>query len=96
VFRFTIRDVLWLTALLALALGWWFDRDSVASQRDEALDDAMWLAQFSGPDGAGCGTAAGTVNAIREKYVTMRSVVGFPKPEPLTPDHQSRSKDNEP
>ena len=25
-FRFTIRDVLWLTALVALAVGWWIDR----------------------------------------------------------------------
>jgi hypothetical protein len=25
-FRFTIRDVLWLTALVALALGWWASR----------------------------------------------------------------------
>ena len=25
-FRFTIRDVLWLTALVAMAAGWWVDR----------------------------------------------------------------------
>jgi len=25
-FRFTIRDVLWLTALLAVAVAWWIDR----------------------------------------------------------------------
>jgi hypothetical protein len=24
--RFTIRDLLWLTAMLALAVGWWIDR----------------------------------------------------------------------
>ena len=24
-FRFTIRDVLWLTVLVALAVGWWLD-----------------------------------------------------------------------
>ena len=29
-FRFTIRDVLWLTALVALAVGWWIDRSQVA------------------------------------------------------------------
>jgi hypothetical protein len=28
-FRFTIRDVLWLTALVALAVGWWLDRNSL-------------------------------------------------------------------
>ena len=24
--RFTIRDVLWLTVVAALAIGWWWDR----------------------------------------------------------------------
>ena len=24
-FRFTIRDLLWLTALIAMGLGWWID-----------------------------------------------------------------------
>jgi len=24
-FRFTVRDLLWLTLVLALAAGWWFD-----------------------------------------------------------------------
>jgi uncharacterized membrane-anchored protein len=32
--RFTIRDLLWLTALVALAVGWWLDRRNVAQQRD--------------------------------------------------------------
>jgi hypothetical protein len=25
-FRFTIRDVLWLTVVMGLAVGWWLDR----------------------------------------------------------------------
>jgi len=25
-FRFTIRDVLWLTVVVALGIGWWLDR----------------------------------------------------------------------
>jgi hypothetical protein len=29
-FRFTIRDVLWLTALVALGVAWWSDRRQVA------------------------------------------------------------------
>src|SRR5262245_7870311 len=28
-FRFTIRDVLWLTVVVALALGWWLERRSL-------------------------------------------------------------------
>ena len=29
--RFTIRDLLWLTALLALAVGWWLDHARLAA-----------------------------------------------------------------
>jgi len=29
-FRFTIRDVLWLTVLAALAVSWWIDHRSLA------------------------------------------------------------------
>ena len=35
-FRFTIRDVIWLTVGVALALGWAIDRNRLAS-RAEAL-----------------------------------------------------------
>ena len=31
-FRFTIRDVLWLTVVVALAVAWWVDHRSHASQ----------------------------------------------------------------
>ena len=31
-FRFTIRDVLWLTVLVALAVAWWLDRRSLESR----------------------------------------------------------------
>jgi len=33
-FRFTIRDVLWLTVVVALGVGWWLDRRDVASRGD--------------------------------------------------------------
>lgn len=29
-FRFTIRDVLWLTIVAALAVGWWIDHRNLA------------------------------------------------------------------
>ena len=29
--RFTIRDLLWLTALVAMGIGWWLDRLRLAS-----------------------------------------------------------------
>jgi hypothetical protein len=30
-FRFTIRDVLWLTALVAMGVGWWMDHRRLTS-----------------------------------------------------------------
>jgi len=35
-FRFTIRDVLWLTVVVALGVGWWLDRSRLESERDDA------------------------------------------------------------
>ena len=31
-FRFTIRDVLWLTVVVALAVGWWLERRGLRTQ----------------------------------------------------------------
>jgi hypothetical protein len=31
-FRFTIRDVLWLTVVVAVAVGWWVDRQWLEDQ----------------------------------------------------------------
>jgi hypothetical protein len=33
-FRFTIRDVLWLTVVVGMGAAWWADRSSVARERD--------------------------------------------------------------
>ena len=32
--RFTIRDVLWLTVVVALAVAWWLDRYSLVRELD--------------------------------------------------------------
>jgi hypothetical protein len=32
--RFTIRDLLWLTALMALAVGWWLDHWRLTAWED--------------------------------------------------------------
>jgi hypothetical protein len=34
--RFTTRDLLWLTLVVALAIGWWVDRRSI--QRQSAIE----------------------------------------------------------
>ena len=31
-FRFTIRDLLWLTVVVALAVGWWLDNSRLKHQ----------------------------------------------------------------
>src|SRR5438045_3526032 len=33
-FRFSIRDVLWLMVVIGLALGWWVDRRGIQQERD--------------------------------------------------------------
>src|SRR5689334_10024020 len=37
--RFSIRDLLWLAALVALAVGWWIDHRRVV--RDAAINDDL-------------------------------------------------------
>jgi len=33
-FRFTIRDVLWLMVVVGLGVGWWVDRSSLSERLD--------------------------------------------------------------
>ena len=33
-FRFSIRDLFWLSLVVALAVSWWFDHDSVRRERE--------------------------------------------------------------
>jgi len=42
-FRFTIRDVLWLTVVVAMALGWWIDQDRIRRQSEELKTAAQRL-----------------------------------------------------
>jgi hypothetical protein len=36
-FRFTTRDLLWLTVMVALAIGWWLESRSASQMRGENL-----------------------------------------------------------
>jgi hypothetical protein len=36
-FRFTIRDVLWLTVVVGLACGWWIEHRRAVRQSEELL-----------------------------------------------------------
>jgi hypothetical protein len=42
--RFTIRDLLWLTALIAMGIGWWLDRHSSALWRSAKTPQGTWIA----------------------------------------------------
>jgi hypothetical protein len=42
--RFTIRDLLWLTVVVALGVAWWVDRRSVFIQKERFKIDA-WSAR---------------------------------------------------
>jgi len=42
-FRFTIRDVLWLTVLAAVLVTWWIDRSRLAKLRDRSDEAARQL-----------------------------------------------------
>jgi len=40
-FRFTIRDVLWLTVVVAMGAAWWVDRLATAAKYDQALRTSL-------------------------------------------------------
>jgi hypothetical protein len=44
-FKFTIRDLFWLTLVVAMALCWWIDRGRLATElrvAREELDESPW------------------------------------------------------
>jgi hypothetical protein len=49
-FRFTIRDVLWLTAMAALGAAWWIDRSRLLQQVSKLKTDVQMSRAFDGID----------------------------------------------
>jgi hypothetical protein len=41
--RFTIRDVLWLMVVVAVAMGWWFDQDRIRRQSESLKAESQRL-----------------------------------------------------
>ena len=64
-FRFTIRDVLWLTVVVALAVGWWVERRSLLAAKLEAEADAQDLSRLSDPTFE---LAPWRMSELRQKY----------------------------
>ena len=45
-FRFTIRDLLWLTVMVALGLGWWLHHRAWAEKYSDTVHDSkIWQAR---------------------------------------------------
>jgi hypothetical protein len=41
--KFTIRDLFWLTFVVALVVAWWLDRSSLASRNERLREQLMRL-----------------------------------------------------
>lgn len=48
-FRFTIRDVLWLTVVAAVSVAWGLDRNRLASQVQSLKSQVEWVPLVSPP-----------------------------------------------
>jgi hypothetical protein len=66
-FRFTIREVLLVTALVGTGIGWWLDHRVHAA----SAGDARLLAHYS-VHGCNCGFEAGYFATLQEKYGANR------------------------
>jgi hypothetical protein len=44
--RFTIRDLLWLTALVAILAAWWLDHAKTIADKDDELKHAWDMARY--------------------------------------------------
>jgi hypothetical protein len=47
--RFTIRDLLWLTLVVGLIVGWWLDHRSIANRLDGLEMEVRRLGTFMTP-----------------------------------------------
>jgi hypothetical protein len=70
-FRFGIRDVLWLTVVVGMGVGWQIDRTRIESRRQEAVDEAS--------------LSWGLLEISREDYRNLREVTApyfacYPQP----------------
>ena len=50
-FRFTIRDTLWLTVVVALGVGWWIDHRTQRAERLEAVAMRHLVEHYLGQEG---------------------------------------------
>jgi hypothetical protein len=68
VFRFTIRELVLLTLVVAMGVGWWVDRSSLVEQVSEATADARTLSKLTNPGTRIRGARWFTLAEMRAKY----------------------------
>jgi hypothetical protein len=73
-FRFTLRELLLLTACIGLGVGWLFDHRRQA----EAATDARMLARFSS-EGVGCNHDLAWFARLQNKYGGKKNVWDHPE-----------------
>jgi len=49
-FRFTIRDLLWLMVVVGLACGWWLDRRDLKTTMSKLKSDGQMKRAVDAPD----------------------------------------------
>jgi hypothetical protein len=76
-FRFTIRDVLWLTALIAVALAWW-----VSYRWTEPPQPTPSTSKLVVRFGHNQFEAEGNSETVKEQYSLFLNAVFPPPPEP--------------
>ncbi len=45
--KFSIRDLLLVTVIVALAVGWWLDRSHLAADKKDSESDARYLSKLA-------------------------------------------------
>ena len=51
-FRFSIRDLILVTVIAAVCLGWWMDRRRLAAERDRAVGEYFLYYDYARRQGA--------------------------------------------
>ncbi|MCE9525489.1 MAG: hypothetical protein K8R36_05495 [Planctomycetales bacterium] len=69
--KYSIRDLFLVTVIVALVLGWWVDHwrnATLEEERDQALDDAKFLAKWGSFRLGSNGELAATARDVLAKY----------------------------
>jgi hypothetical protein len=87
-FRFTIRDLLWLTVVVALVVGWWVERgrqDALTDDRDTWKDRAKFLSEAISENGGSVEWDESSITASgptpgKEQWLWVRNNGSQPNP----------------